>query len=117
ERQQPRQRVDHEGLGETWHTFEQVVPAGEDGDEEFLEHLALADDDLGKLRQHLLVRLAEAFELLFDFLVHGWFRGGISGGGSTNSQSESESAGLCCLFQVLFFLFSGASRERERPEL
>ena len=47
------------------------MPAGEDGDEQFFQHVLLADDGLGKLRQHALVQAAQGLQLLFDLLIHG----------------------------------------------
>ena len=47
----PRQRADHERLGQPRHAHEQAMPAREHGGEEQFDHLVLADDDLMKFLQ------------------------------------------------------------------
>ncbi len=45
------ERGDEQGLGQAGHAHEQGVVAREDGDEDFVDDVGLADDDLGNLRQ------------------------------------------------------------------
>ena len=47
--QRPRQRADHQRLGQPGHAFQQAVPAAEQRDQQFFDHLLLADDHLGQL--------------------------------------------------------------------
>ncbi len=47
-----RDRADHERLGQAGHADEQAVPAGEDGGEDLLDDLGLADDDAAELVEH-----------------------------------------------------------------
>ena len=49
ERQRIGQRADHQRLGQPRHADQQAVPAGEQGDQQLLDHLLLADDDLAQL--------------------------------------------------------------------
>ena len=71
------QRADHERLGQPRHADEQAVPLGEQGDEQLLEHVLLADDDLAALGQDALGALAEpvggrqVVRLQLD--IDGWF--------------------------------------------
>ena len=44
-----RDGLDHEGLGQAGHADEQGVAAGEDGGEDAVDHVVLADDPLGHL--------------------------------------------------------------------
>ena len=64
---------DEEGLGEAGDADEQGVAAGEDGDEDLLDDLVLADDDLGQF-------LADALGGGFDVIDSGGF-GHFSCGG------------------------------------
>jgi hypothetical protein len=41
-----RERLDREGLGQAGHAFEEDVAVGEQADEQPLDHVTLADDDL-----------------------------------------------------------------------
>jgi hypothetical protein len=59
-------RVDRERLGEARHALEQHVAAGEQADEDALDHVVLADDDLADLGQHAVHEGA----LFADELVH-----------------------------------------------
>ena len=43
------QRADHERLGQARHADEQAVAPREERDEQLLDHVLLADDDLGAL--------------------------------------------------------------------
>ena len=43
------QGADHQGLGQAGHADQQAVPPREDGDQQLLEHLLLADDHLAHL--------------------------------------------------------------------
>ncbi len=58
------QGVDHQRLGQSGHADQEAVAAGEDGDEQLLEHLFLADDDLGHLRAKAIVGVAEFLDRL-----------------------------------------------------
>ncbi len=49
QRQGIGQRADHERLGQARHADQQAMPAGEDGDEQFFDHLLLADDHAAQL--------------------------------------------------------------------
>jgi hypothetical protein len=51
-----RQRLDEQRLAETRHAFEQNVAAGEHADEDVIDDLAVADDDLLDLRAQFLKR-------------------------------------------------------------
>ena len=56
------QRADHQRLGQPRHAFQQAMAAAEERDQQLLDHLVLADDDLGKLLQDFftgLVQLAD----------------------------------------------------------
>ena len=53
-----RERLDGQRLGEAGHALEQHVAAGEQRDEQALEHRVLADDDALDLVQRLLERVA-----------------------------------------------------------
>ena len=48
------QRADHQCLGQPRHTFQQAVPAAEQGDQQLVDHLVLAHDDARQLVQQLL---------------------------------------------------------------
>src|SRR5205823_2956870 len=69
--------ADHEGLGEARHADEQAVAAGEDGGQDLLDDLALADDDASELGEHLGSFLAELGEDLAGAL--GGHRGAPGG--------------------------------------
>ena len=62
QRQRLAERAHEQRLAEAGHAFEQAVAAGEQADEELLDHLVLADDDLGDRR----AQRAELRELLLD---------------------------------------------------
>ena len=57
--QGPRQRADHQRLGQPRHAFQQAVSAAEQGNQQLLDHLLLADDDLGQLARDLLAGHAQ----------------------------------------------------------
>ena len=64
------ERADHQRLGQAGHAFEQAVAACENGGEQLLDHVVLADDDLLQLLLHddavlaeLLQHFAQAFLL------------------------------------------------------
>ena len=78
------QGADHERLGQPRHADEQAVALGEQGDEQLLEDVLLADDDLGALGQDALGALAEPVGgpqvvRLQDCDVDGWFGGAHAG--------------------------------------
>ena len=52
--------ADHERLGQARHADHQAVAAGEQGRQQVIDDVLLADDDLGDLFLELLARLAEA---------------------------------------------------------
>ena len=52
--QRPAERADHQRLGQARHAFQQAMSAAEQRDQQFFDHLALADDDLGQLVDDLL---------------------------------------------------------------
>ena len=56
------QGVDQQGLGQAGDADEEAVAAGEDGDQELLDDLSLADDDLAHLGLEALEGVAEAFD-------------------------------------------------------
>ena len=56
QRQRVGQRADHQRLGQARHADQQAVAAGEQGDQQLLDHLPLADDHLRQLRSNLLIR-------------------------------------------------------------
>ncbi len=56
------QRADHQRLGQAGHAFQQAMAAGEDGGEDLLDHVALADDDLLQFLLHQLPMLAELLQ-------------------------------------------------------
>ena len=45
----PRHGADQESLGEAGHTDDQAVAAGEEGEQDLLDHLVLTDDPLAHL--------------------------------------------------------------------
>ena len=59
-------RADHERLGQPGHADEQAVAAGEDGGEDLLDHLGLADDDPAELLDHLGAGLGELGQVFAD---------------------------------------------------
>ncbi len=62
QRERLRQAVDHQGLGQAGHPFEDAVAAGEDGDQELVDDLVLADDLPGDLLADLLVGRAQLLQ-------------------------------------------------------
>ena len=56
------ERLDGQRLGEAGHALEQHVAAGEQRDEQALEHRVLADDDALDLVQRVLERVARLVE-------------------------------------------------------
>ena len=60
--QDPGQAADQQGLGQAGHAHQQHVAAGEEGDQHLLDHLLLADDDLGDLGAHGAVRVPQAVD-------------------------------------------------------
>ncbi len=56
------QRADHERLGQAGHADQQAVAAGEDGDQQFLEHPLLADDGLAHLLADAAIAVVEALD-------------------------------------------------------
>ena len=61
-------RADHERLGQARHADQQAMAAGEDGRQDLLDDLRLADDDAAELLEHQGARLAELGEVLADTL-------------------------------------------------
>ncbi len=61
-----RDRADHERLGQARHAHQQHVAPREDGREDLLDHLALADHHLAQLDDHLVALVAEFIEELRD---------------------------------------------------
>ena len=59
-------RADHERLGQARHADEQAVAAREDGGEDLLDDLGLADDDAAELLDHLRAGLAELGQVFAD---------------------------------------------------
>ena len=57
--QRAGQRADQQRLGQTRHAFQQAVAAAEQGDQQFLDHVVLADDHLRKLVEDLLAGVAQ----------------------------------------------------------
>ena len=57
--QSPRQRADHQGLGQAGHAFQQAMPAAEQGNQQLFDHVLLADDHLGQLTRDLLAGHAQ----------------------------------------------------------
>ena len=51
--------IDHGGFGQAGHAHEQAVSARQNADQQLLEHVVLADDDLGQLAAHFAVGLAQ----------------------------------------------------------
>ena len=64
------QRANHQRLGQARHADQQAMPAGEHRHQQLLDHLLLADDDLGQLGGDLLIRLVQAVHGLQ--VVVGW---------------------------------------------
>ena len=58
----PGQRADHQRLGQARHADQQAVAAGEDGGEDLLDHVRLADDDLLQFFLHQPAMLAELLQ-------------------------------------------------------
>ena len=80
------ERADRQRLGEAGHALEQHVAAGQQRDEQPLEHRVLADDDALDLVQRLLERLTRRAPVV----LVGW-RGGcmvLIGAGSFRSGSD-----------------------------
>ena len=59
-------RADHQGLGQAGHADKQAMPAREDGGQDLLDHVGLADDDAAELFEHEAARLAELAEIFAD---------------------------------------------------
>ena len=74
EREHAGEGVDHQRLGQAGHSLEQIVTAGEDRDQEFVQHFALADNHLAECRQHAPAAFRKGLDLLFDRFIHGFFR-------------------------------------------
>ena len=55
----PGQGADHQGLGQARHAHQQAVAAGENGGEDLLDHVVLADDHLLQFFLHQPAMLAE----------------------------------------------------------
>ena len=55
--------ADEQGLGEARHADEKGVTTAEDGHEDFLDHVRLADDHLGQLLLHALVGVVDVLNL------------------------------------------------------
>ena len=68
------ERLDRGGLGEARHALEQDVAVGEQPDQQPVDHVALADDDLADLLADAVERLA----LLLDLGAQRLDRGGHS---------------------------------------
>ena len=60
--QRPAERADHERLGQARHAFQQAMAAAEERDQQLLDHLALADDDLAQLVDDFLPGGAQPFD-------------------------------------------------------
>ena len=60
--QRAGQRADHQRLGQARHAFQQAVAPAEQRDQQFLDHLVLADDHLGQLVHDLLAGVAQFAE-------------------------------------------------------
>ena len=56
------QRPHHQRFREPWHALQQAVAAGKHADQQFLDHLPLADDDLAELASDLAVRLVQSLD-------------------------------------------------------
>ena len=52
--QRARERADHQRLGQTRHALQQTVPAAEDTDQQFVDHILLADNHFAKLLPNVL---------------------------------------------------------------
>ena len=73
-------RRDHERLGQARHADQQAMPAGEDGGEDLLDDVRLADDDAPQLLDHLSPRLRELGQVFADAVgLHGALSFGKSG--------------------------------------
>ena len=67
------QRLDRQGLGQPRHALEQHVPVGEQPDQQAVDQVLLADDDLGHPRQEIgdeAALLPDAGVELLDAGVH-----------------------------------------------
>ena len=64
ERQAIGQRADHQRLGQPGHAFEHAMAAGEDGDQQLLDHFVLADDHAGDLLAQAPVSLLQPGQVL-----------------------------------------------------
>ena len=80
----PGQRADHQRLGQAGHAFQQAMPAGEDGGEDLLDDLVLADDHLLQLLLHQLAMLGELLQDVAE-IARIWAAGA---GGSWRSKSS-----------------------------
>ena len=97
--QRPAERADHQRLGQARHAFQQAVAAAEQRDQQFLDHLGLADDDLGQLVDDLLPGGAESFD---------------GGGVVRGSDSWSLMGGPCWLSVVTMCHGYGVATRRSR---
>src|SRR5262249_47931230 len=59
QRQALGQTGNHERLGQARHTLKDAVSAAEQGDEQLLDHVVLADDQAGELLLQVVVSVAE----------------------------------------------------------
>ena len=78
----PGQRADHQRLGQARHADQQAVAAGEDGGEDLLDHLVLADDDLLQFLLHQPAVLAELLQDVAEVSGFGVDIGANRGSGS-----------------------------------
>ena len=71
ERQALGQRRDHQRLGQAGHAFQDAVAPAEQGDEQFLDDLVLADDDAAELLLDVVERVLNALDGLEVVLAKG----------------------------------------------
>ena len=57
--QDPGERLDEQRFGQAGHTGNQAVPAGKQRDQDFFDHLVLADDDFSQFGENLLAALRD----------------------------------------------------------
>ena len=52
-------------FGQSWNTHQQTMPFAEHGDQQFINHLVLPDDDFPDFRSHSLVGSGKSSDCLF----------------------------------------------------
>ena len=57
--QRAAERADHQRLGQPRHAFQQAMAAAEERDQQLLDHLVLADDDLAQLLEDSFAGVAQ----------------------------------------------------------